>query len=205
MAVPGEMVATKTRYTFADLLELPETEGLDAGVYEILGGELVVQSAPREPHAATVMGCVAFLFEAQDAGAGWARTAPFAVAFDYATRGVRAQDVTQPDAFFVRKERRAIFAERCLTEGPDLVIEVLSPTTRADDLPGGRKFGIYERYGVPYYWIVDPDTRSVTQYSWRDGRYGEPTVLRAGDVVACPLFPGITRTVDQLLAGILTA
>jgi Uma2 family endonuclease len=199
------MVITKPRYTFADLLVAPDDGELDEQLFEILGGELVVWSSPNEPHTATVMGCVRLLLEAESAGYGWARTAPCAVAFDYAARGAQAADVTHPDVLFVRTERRSVFGERCLTEGPDLVIEILSPTTRQDDLPGGRKWAIYERYGVPHYWIVDPDPRTVTQYTWIDGQYGEPVVLRASDVVASALFPGITRTVEQIFAGILTA
>jgi Uma2 family endonuclease len=192
------MVATKPRYTLADLLAMPEADEL----YEILGGELVVFSSPTEPHAATVVGFVVFLSEAEAAGYGRVRTAPRAVAFDYAARGEAAEDVTHPDVFFVREERRAILGYRCVEAAPDLVIEVLSPSTRELDLPGGRKFTLYERYGVPYYWIADPDTRTITQYTWSGGRYGPPVILRPGDALACPLFPGVTRDVAQLFAGI---
>jgi Uma2 family endonuclease len=123
------------------------------------------------------------------------------VAFDYAQRSLRAQDVTQPDVFYVRAERRSILGTRCVEAAPDLTIEVLSPSTRADDLPGGRKWNVYEQYGVPYYWIVDLEARTVAQYTWAGGRYGEPEILRSGDVLSSPLFPGITRPVDRLFAG----
>lgn len=191
------MVATKTRYTFADLLTTSESDEL----YEIYGGELVVFSSPSEPHAFTVSEIHVFVHEAQRAGYGQARTAPRAVAFDYAARGEAAEDVTHPDVFFVLESRRAIIGYHCVEAAPDLVIEVLSPTTRADDLPGGRKFAIYERHGVPHYWVIDPDARTVRQYTWDNGRYGEPALLRAGDTLACPLFPGITRDVAELFAG----
>ena len=193
------MVIAKPRYTFADLLATSETDEL----YEVYGGELVVIPWPSEPHAAAVAECAVFLHDAQKAGYGQARTAPRAVAFDYATRGEQAQDVTHPDVFFVREARRAIIGYHCVEAAPDLVIEVLSPTTRADDLPGGRKFAIYERYGVSYYWVVDPDARTVMQYTWANGRHGPPAVLRPGDTLACPLFPGIARDVAELFAGVV--
>ena len=194
------MLATKTRYTFADLLE--QAPG-DETVYDILGGELVVWTSPADPHAAVVGELFDFLMDAQKADYGWARTAPRAVAFDFRERGFQSQDVTHPDALFVRKARRSIMGYHCVEGAPDLAVEVLSPTTRADDLPGGRKFAIYERYGVPYYWIADPDARTIAQYTWRDGSYGEPVVLSTGDALSCPLFPTITRDVAQIFAGIL--
>jgi Uma2 family endonuclease len=194
------MVITAQRYTFADLLAMPAE---DEQLYEILGGELVVFSAPDQPHAAVVMRLISLLVSAEEAGYGEARTAPLAVAFDYAARGEQAQDVTHPDILFVQAAHRAVLGQRCVEAAPDLVVEVLSPSTRALDLPGGRKWAIYERYGVPYYWIVDIDARTISQYEWRDGGYGEPVVLRPGDTLGCPLFPGISRDVAKVFAGIL--
>ncbi len=43
---------------------------------------------------------------------------------------------------------------------PVLVAEVLSPSTRREDLV--RKSGEYRDAGIAQYWIVDPDERSVT-------------------------------------------
>jgi len=193
------MLATKIRYTFADLLE---QDPADETIYDILGGELVVFSSPNSQHAAAVMELTAYLYAAQSAGFGQARTAPYAVAFDYAERGDAAQDVTHPDILFVAQGRRAVFGRQCLEAAPDLIIEVLSPTTRTLDLPGGPKFAIYERYGVAHYWIVDLDARTITQHTWQDGAYGPPVTLRPGDTLGCPLFPGLTRPVAQIFAGI---
>jgi Uma2 family endonuclease len=196
--VPEATTITKQRYTLADLLEMPPE---DEQIYEILGGELVVFSSPNEPHAAAVMGLIYFLGEAQRAGYGRVRTAPRAVAFDYAEHELASEDVTHPDVMFVREERRDIMGFRCVEGTPDLVIEVLSPTTRDRDQPDGQKWAIYERYGVPYYWIVDVVVRTITQYAWHDGRFGEPVVLRPGDTLGCPLFPGITCNVDDIFAS----
>jgi Uma2 family endonuclease len=194
------MLATRVKYTLANLLAQPPD---DENIYDILGGDLVVWTSPADPHAAVTGELFGLLREAQLAGYGWARTAPRAVAFDFAERGMGAMDVTHPDVLFVSKERREIMGHQCVEAAPDLVIEVLSPSTRADDVPGGRKFAIYERYGVKYYWIVDTDERTITQHEWRDGRFDAGTVLRPGDRLACPLFPTITRDVSEIFAAIL--
>ena len=52
---------------------------------------------------------------------------------------------------------------------PDLVVEVLSPGTAKNDK--GYKKDVYERAGVPEYWIVDPPHKSIEVYLLRDGRY----------------------------------
>jgi Uma2 family endonuclease len=192
------MLATKVRYTFADLLAQPPD---DEHIYDILGGELVVWSSPNPKHGRTVVALVKLFGAAEDAGFGTVLTAPCAVAFDFGERGVQAQDVTHPDVLFVRPGRPEAFGEWCLVAAPDLVVEVLSPSTRADDLPGGRKYAIYERYGVPIYWLVDPEVRTIAQHTLQDERYGAPVILREGDTLTCPLFPGITYPVAQIFGA----
>ena len=52
---------------------------------------------------------------------------------------------------------------------PDLVVEVLSPSTAKNDR--GYKKGVYESSGVPEYWIVEPSNKSIEVYLLQDGRY----------------------------------
>ena len=52
---------------------------------------------------------------------------------------------------------------------PDLVVEVLTPGTAKNDK--GYKKDVYERGGVPEYWIVDPSNKSIEVYLLRDNRY----------------------------------
>ena len=58
---------------------------------------------------------------------------------------------------------------------PDLVVEVLSPSTMNNDL--GRKKDVYERAGVKEYWIVSPVEKAITVYRLQEGRF----VLGADD------------------------
>ena len=52
---------------------------------------------------------------------------------------------------------------------PDLIIEVLSPSTQCHDRL--TKYNLYERAGVPEYWIVSPEERTVQVSTLVDGRY----------------------------------
>jgi len=163
----------------------------------------VALTAPDEPHAGTVIGFLKILDEAERLGYGVVRTAPRSVLFDFAEHGIRGQDATHPDVFFVVTARQHTMARQTVEARPDLAIEVLSPTTLRDDLPGGRKFAIYERYGVPYYWVADPYARTVTQFTWRDGHFDPPVVLHEADTLTCPLFPALRWPVARVFAGIV--
>ena len=52
---------------------------------------------------------------------------------------------------------------------PDLVVEVLSPSTAKDDRT--RKKEIYEACGVPEYWLVSPTDKSIEVYLLESGKY----------------------------------
>ena len=63
---------------------------------------------------------------------------------------------------------------------PDMVIEILSPSTRRHDL--AVKYRLYQRAGVREYWIVDPDGKTVQVFRLEDGFYGAADVYTAGVV-----------------------
>ena len=52
---------------------------------------------------------------------------------------------------------------------PDLIVKILSPSTASTDLT--LKKQLYERAGVPEYWIADPDTKTIDQYILQDDSY----------------------------------
>ena len=57
---------------------------------------------------------------------------------------------------------------------PDFIAEVLSPSNSAHDLITKRK--LYEKHGVPEYWIVDINNRSIHVYTLKNGAYGDPEI-----------------------------
>lgn len=68
----------------------------------------------------------------------------------------------QPDLLFLSKARQGIITERAIEGAPDLVIEILAPTTsRSDRVTKAR---LYARHKVPAYWIVGPDEEAVETY-----------------------------------------
>ena len=96
---------------------------------------------------------------------------------------------------------------------PDLVVEILSPSTARYDL--GHKKRTYERYGVREYWIVNPANRSVEQYLLEDGRFilrdvyilytaemwedlSEEERAAVAQSFPCGIFPDLTVRLDDV-------
>jgi hypothetical protein len=104
------------------------------------GGPLPSSRCPR-PHVSVVPD------GADGLAVGKVFTAPLDVLF-------AEGDYLNPDIVFVRADRVNLIGDRGVEGPPDLVVEVLSPSTEARDR--GVKLGRYRLYGVPEYWVVDP-------------------------------------------------
>lgn len=77
------------------------------------------------------------------------------------------KDKVVPDMMVVCN--RNIIKKNGVHGTPDLIVEVLSPSTRKNDL--GYKKNLYERCGVKEYWIVEPSAKSIEVYLLRDGKF----------------------------------
>jgi Uma2 family endonuclease len=80
----------------------------------------------------------------------------------------------EPDLCFVAQGRLDIINEDSITGPPDLVVEIISPSTRRVDAYT-KKEG-YARLGVPEYWLIDPDNHAVAFYRLAEAGYVEGSV-----------------------------
>lgn len=157
-------MAATLRATRADLDVMPD----DGNRYELIDGEIVVSAAPAPRHQLVVTALVVLLSGRCPDGLRVSQ-APFAVE-------LFADSVVEPDVLVFRPED---LDERGLVSPPVLVVEVLSPSTRARDLR--RKKELYRRAGVASYWVVDPDDEvALTAWQLRDGHYRAVAAI-AGD------------------------
>ncbi len=179
------MAMTRPLFTAEDLEQLPD----DGKRYELFDGELIVSPAPIPKHQLTSSRCHRLLLRAEDAGWGVVMAAPIEVHFNQ-------HRVTQPDLLFISRERLSIIGAKVILGAPDLVVEILSPGSRKADL--GWKLTLYAQSGVPFYWVLDPVARTVRVYRLEQGDNVAEPLLRPGQTLACPLFPGITTDVGQL-------
>ena len=98
--------------------------------------------------------------------------------------------VVVPDLVFVAAEHVSLITEKNLQGIPDLLVEILSPTTATSDRRV--KHALYERFGVPEYWIVDPERNTVQVFRLSGGRYAEALEFGLGDRLETPLLSGLS-------------
>jgi Uma2 family endonuclease len=189
------MVLTRRRYRFDEWLDSPENTVLG----ELAEGIPVERMSTSRDHGRVVAELFDWLRRAERAGFGEVALGPVAVVLD--ASGSR-RNVREPDLCFVQERRRQIITDKAIEGVPDLIIEVLSPRNRIDQLPGGDIWRDYERFGVPSYWIIDPKWRTVSQYTHGGDRYGTPVVLRPGGTLASVLCPGLTLPVADIFASL---
>jgi Uma2 family endonuclease len=149
------------KVTWQDLLQFPE----DGKRYEIIGGELFVSAAPTKRHQTLLKRLFNVFFVGLELS-GWGRVyfAPVDVKFS-------DEDVVEPDLIAIREDRMHIYADNPVTEAPDIVLEVISPTSiRHDEV---RKANLYAANGVPEYWIASSFRPSLRLLALRDGVYVE--------------------------------
>jgi Uma2 family endonuclease len=174
-------VATTVVWTYEDYLLFPA----DGRRYEIIEGERYVTPAPARKHQGIVTNLVWLVrsyLEERPIGVLYA--APFDLVLS-------DRDVVQPDLVYVSNERADVLDEQGAHGAPDLVIEILSESTRRTDEIVKRK--LYERFGVAEYWIVDPELETVKVYRLDAGRFAPPreVSLERGETLATPLLYGL--------------
>ena len=95
--------------------------------------------------------------------------------------------IAQPDIVFVRAERDSIIVRRGIEGAPDLVVEILSASSLRQDRT--TKAALYARFGVPHYWIVDPDDHLVELYELSEASYRLVARHGGDEVMTAAPFP----------------
>ena len=175
------IVDGKVKLTYQEYRHFPD-DGLR---HELIDGEHFVSPAPGTNHQSVSRHIQYQLYEQLElTGRAEVYNAPTDVELSEV-------DIVQPDIMVVSKERRHIISPSRIIGAPELVVEILSPSTGARDRE--LKRGLYERRGVVLYWLVDPEGQAVTVYELSDGVYREKGVHH--DTVRLEL-PGLEAEVD---------
>lgn len=177
------------KLTYRDYLLFPE----DGRRHEIIEGEHFVGPAPHLRHQTILLNLAVLLrnfLRPRRMGQVW--VAPIDLVLSEI-------DVVQPDLVYVSAPRSEALTGSHLPEPPDLVVEVLSPSTRRTDAVSKRR--LYEKHGIQEYWMVDPESDSVEVYRLRDGAYQMMERLSLEDegaTLSSPLFPDWTIELGEL-------
>lgn len=160
--------------------------------YSIIDGELVMAAAPTLNHQTILLELslklTPFVRERQ---LGWVFIAPVDIVIRRDPLRTR-----QPDLLFISHERRSIMTPQVIEGGPDLIIEILSPSNTRRELQ--EKLEDYQTIGVREAWVISPQGRTVevlqlsAEAIQRAGLYG------LGDAITSQVLPDLRLTVDEL-------
>jgi Uma2 family endonuclease len=180
------------RMTYSELLLLPE----DGPRIELYDGEVWEMPSATLDHQQVALNTALLFREYERRAGGRVAIAPLDVIFSEV-------NVVQPDVlYFVDERVPLLMADKRPRYRPDLVVEILSPTTEKNDK--GRKLRMFARYEVPEYWIVDADVRTLEIRSLR-GSFYEVTVEASGDaVVTSPLLQNLSFPLPRLFEDVIS-
>jgi Uma2 family endonuclease len=175
-------------WTYEEYQRLPE---VPARRFEVLCGILWTTRAPMISHE-TVVHRVAWELERYQEGApgDLVLSAPTEVLL----RGLA--EPVKPDLCYIRAERAHLVSGQLVHGPPDLVVEVLA--RRTGRLDRRIKRVVYERGGVPEYWMVDPRQRTLSVLALEEGAYALIGEYAPGDAVASRILPGLQFPVGRI-------
>ena len=177
---------TQARLTYRDYLDLSESDDR----FELIDGELFMVPAPVPEHQ-EFLGELYVVIRAfvRENRLGRVFFAPLDVVFS-------EDNVFQPDLIFVSKERLNIITGQNVRGAPDLVVEVLSPSTADRDRTLKRER--YAKFGVREYWIVDIVGRTIEVHVLDGDKFAVAGVYGEGDIFESPLLPGLKINISDV-------
>lgn len=176
----------KKCYTYEDYAKLPE-----GARYQLIGGQLIMTPAPSTYHQEISKHLEYLLYEYVELKQklGKVYDAPVDVYLE-------DEETYQPDIIFISNNRLGIIKKEKIEGAPDLIIEILSPSTAYYDLV--HKKEIYAKYRVKEYWIVDPMGKWIELYKNVNGAFLLTTKARKGESVCSEILAGFKVALDAI-------
>jgi Uma2 family endonuclease len=179
--------AASAPYTWDDFIALEEDD-----LRELIDGELVEVEVPTDVHEYIVSRVVTALVNWSDAGHGGR-----VLASGYKVRVSDRRGVMPDVQFYRRGNEVSIEQAQGLARGrPDLAVEIMSPSSARFDRV--TKLRWYAALGVPEYWLVDPQARTLERLSLRDGAYVIAASLADDETFAPESFEGLEIPLARL-------
>jgi Uma2 family endonuclease len=165
------------KLTYEQFRQLPD----DGRRYELVRGEAHLTPSPTTKHQ-LILGR---LYASLDAYV--AKTRVGRVLFAPLDVRLSPDTALQPDLIYVANAHAAIIQEDYIRGTPDLVVEILSPSTAAHDR--ATKLPLYAEAGVPEMWIIDPQAKTVEILKLQGNKYLVEAALAGSRSLTSACFP----------------
>ncbi len=147
---------------------------------ELIGGEIVMIPSPSYYHQLTAIDIASKMKNFVDENDLGVALYEFDVHLD-------DENVVRPDIIYISSERENIIRDNWAEGAPDIVVEILSPSTIVRDTL--IKKDLYEKYGVKEYWIIDPNEKEIYVYENKDGKF---TLICNGNKCSSKILNGFS-------------
>ena len=173
------------KFTYEDYLHFSEDKR-----YEIIDGEVYMVPSPVTYHQKVGRNLFLNLWDfVKENQLGEVLSAPLDVVLSDI-------DVVQPDILFVSKERQSIITDKNIQGAPDLVVEILSPSSTYKDRVLKNK--LYSKYGVKEFWLVDPDKREIQILILKENILTPLKTFRQNEILQSHLLNGLAIRLTEI-------
>ena len=181
---------SRGRASYADYQQWPQEERL-----EIIDGVPYAMNAPLRIHQEILMELSRQFANHFKESFCRVYAAPFDVRFpEKSKKDEEIFNVVQPDLSLICDESK--LDDRGCLGSPDLIVEVLSPSSSSID--NIKKRALYERCGVKEFWLVHPSDKIVTIYRLMNRFYGKPEIYDNQETVSPGDFPDLKISLSEL-------
>lgn len=181
-------IAEKKKYTETDYNLLEE-----GAPFQLINGDLIMSPSPTSYHqllSIRLSSLIQFYLEKINSK-GVCLCAPIDVKFD-------DENIFQPDIIYIPAERKDELFHAQILGAPDLIVEILSPSTAYYDLK--QKKGFYEQYGVKEYLIIDPIKKDAELYFLVNEEYILHQKEKQNGTISLTTLPGLQIYLQKLFA-----
>jgi Uma2 family endonuclease len=176
------LIPKTERYSYEQFLELTK----DVERAELIDGEIYMLASPSPEHQRISMRLSNKLFNYLQGSNCEVFTAPLDVVLE--NEATDEKQSVQPDLVIICDKSK--FTTINYTGVPELVIEILSPSTTSKDTI--KKMDLYMKFGVKEYWIIKPKSKAADVYLLEDGVYTEPMAYSKDDILRSNIFDDLS-------------
>ncbi|WP_419802314.1 Uma2 family endonuclease [Mucilaginibacter sp.] len=181
-------IAEQKKYTEADYNLLEE-----GAPFQLINGDLIMSPAPTSYHQ-ILSGRFYYLIQTyieKTNNNGICLYSPIDVRLD-------EENTFQPDLIYISAERKTELLQNRIMGAPDLVIEILSPSTAYYDLK--QKKDVYERFGVKEYLIIDPIKKDAEDYFLENEEFMLKQKEKQNGTITLSTLPGLQIDLQKLFS-----
>jgi Uma2 family endonuclease len=184
------MTTQTKKLTYEEWLAGPEIKAR----YEIVDGEVIMPPAPVVGHQRTLANTYRPVYQfVFDNELGEVLFAPVDVVVQQDPLRVR-----QPDLFFIRNDNPATVEDR-VYGGPDLVVEILSPSNNRSDIES--RLADYARIECQECWVMSSQARTVEVLRLQNREWVRQALYGSGDVMESRVLTGFKLNISDIFRG----